>query len=347
MKKTYKKILITGGAGFIGSNTAFYFSKKGWKIYLIDNLSRKGSKNNLLNLRKNIKLTFYKADISNFKKISKILKSIRPNLIIHCAGQVTVTKSVINPRNDFNTNALGSFNILESIRLFSNKTKFINISTNKVYGDVLNKKVSETNKRYRFLGKLKSINENYPLDLYSPYGCSKGIADQYARDYSRIYNLDTIVLRLSCIYGTMQYGIEDHGWIVWLTIKSYFGKKIKIFGNGKQVRDALYIDDLVRLFFKLSKSKKNTNKIYNIGGGSRNSTSLLELINILDKKMNKKNKFKKFKWRPGDQKIYISDISKIKKEYNWYPKISFSDGLDKIIGWINKNEMIIKKTLNP
>ena len=145
----------------------------------------------------------------------------------------------------------------------------------------------------------------------------------------------------------MQYGIEDHGWIVWLTIKSYFGKKIKIFGNGKQVRDALYIDDLVRLFFKLSKSKKNTNKIYNIGGGSRNSTSLLELINILDKKMNKKNKFKKFKWRPGDQKIYISDISKIKKEYNWYPKISFSDGLDKIIGWINKNEMIIKKTLNP
>ena len=347
MKKTNKKILITGGAGFIGSNTAFYFSKKGWKIYLIDNLSRKGSKNNLLNLKKNIKLIFDKADISNFKKISKILKSIRPNLIIHCAGQVTVTKSVINPRNDFNTNALGSFNILESIRLFSNKTKFINISTNKVYGDVLNKKVSETNKRYRFLGKLKSVNENYPLDLYSPYGCSKGIADQYTRDYSRIYNLDTIVLRLSCIYGTMQYGIEDHGWIVWLTIKSYFGKKIKIFGNGKQVRDALYIDDLVRLFFKLSKSKKNTNKIYNIGGGSRNSTSLLELINILDKKMNKKNKFKKFKWRPGDQKIYISDISKIKKEYNWYPKISFSDGLDKIIGWINKNEMIIKKTLNP
>ena len=347
MKKTYKKILITGGAGFIGSNTAFYFSKKGWKIYLIDNLSRKGSKNNLLNLRKNIKLTFYKADISNFKKISKILKSIRPNLIIHCAGQVTVTKSVINPRNDFNTNALGSFNILESIRLFSSKTKFINISTNKVYGDVLNKKVSETNKRYRFLGKLKSINENYPLDLYSPYGCSKGIADQYARDYSRIYNLDTIVLRLSCIYGTMQYGIEDHGWIVWLTIKSYFGKKIKIFGNGKQVRDALYIDDLVRLFFKLSKSKKNTNKIYNIGGGSRNSISLLELINILDKKMNKKNKFKKFKWRPGDQKIYISDISRIKKEYDWYPKISFSNGLDKIIGWINNNEKIIKKTLNP
>ena len=347
MKKNNKKILITGGAGFIGSNTAFYFSKKGWKIYLIDNLSRKGSKNNLLNLKKKIGLRFYKADVSNFEKISQILKSIKPNLLIHCAGQVTVTKSVINPRNDFNSNALGSFNILESIRLFSNKTKFINISTNKVYGDVSNKKVSEINKRYQFLGKLKNINESYPLDLYSPYGCSKGIADQYTRDYSRIYNLDTIVLRLSCIYGTMQYGIEDHGWIVWLTIKSYFGKKIKIFGNGKQVRDVLFIDDLVNLFYKLSKSKKNTDKIYNIGGGNRNSISLLELIDILNKKMNKKNKFKKFKWRPGDQKIYISDISKIKKEYNWYPKISLSEGLDKIIEWINKNEIIIKKTLKP
>ncbi len=347
MKKTSKKILITGGAGFIGSNTAFYFSKKGWKIYLIDNLSRKGSKNNLFNLRKNIKIKFYKADVSNFKKISKIIKNIKPNLLIHCAGQVTVTKSIVNPRNDFNSNAFGSFNILESIRLFSNKSKFINISTNKVYGDVANKKISEINKRYRFLGKTKSIDESYPLDLYSPYGCSKGIADQYARDYSRIYNLDTIVLRLSCIYGTMQYGIEDHGWIVWLAIKSYFGKKIKIFGNGKQVRDALYIDDLVKLFFKLSKSKKNTNKIYNIGGGSKNSISLLELINILNKKMNKKNKFKIFKWRPGDQKIYISNILKIKKEYHWYPKISLSEGLDKIIAWINKNEMIIKKTLKP
>ena len=347
MKKKIKKILITGGAGFIGSNTAFFFSQKGWDIYLIDNLSRKGSKNNLLNLKKKIKLKFYKVDVSNFEKTSQILKSIKPNLIIHCAGQVTVTKSVIDPRKDFNSNALGTFNLLESIRLFSNKTKFINISTNKVYGDVSDKKISENNKRYRFLGKLKNINESYPLDLYSPYGCSKGIADQYTRDYSRIYNLDTIVLRLSCIYGTMQYGIEDHGWIVWLTIKSHFGKKIKIFGNGKQVRDALFIDDLVNLFFKLSKSKKNMNKIYNIGGGSANSVSILELIDILNKKMNKKNKFKKFEWRQGDQKIYISDISKIKKEYNWYPKINLSTGLDKIIEWINKNEIMIKNTLKP
>ena len=347
MRKNNKRILITGGAGFIGSNTALYFSKKKWNIYVIDNLSRNGSKNNLLNLKNSIKLKFYKTDISNFNKVSKIIKSVKPTLLIHCAGQVTVTKSVINPRNDFNINAVGTFNVLESLRLYSNKSKFINISTNKVYGDVLNKNSRETFLRYNFSGKTKSINENYPLDLYSPYGCSKGIADQYTRDYSRIYNLDTIVLRLSCIYGVMQYGIEDQGWISWLTMQSYFGKKIKIFGNGKQVRDALFIDDLVRLFFKLSKSKKNTNKIYNIGGGIKNTVSLLELINILNKKMSKKNKYKKYKSRPGDQKIYISDIKKIKKEHNWYPKISLSKGLDKIIGWINKNEIIIKRTLKP
>ena len=347
MKKSNKKILITGGAGFIGSNSAFHFSKKGWKIYLIDNLSRKGSENNLLNLKKNIKLKFYKTDIYNFNKISKIIKNIKPNLLIHCAGQVTVTKSVINPRNDFNSNALGSFNILESLRLFSNKTKFINISTNKVYGEISNKKIYNKNKRYYFSGNTNSIDENQPLDFYSPYGCSKGIADQYTRDYSRMYNLDTIVLRLSCIYGTMQYGIEDHGWIVWLVIKSYFGKRIKIFGNGKQVRDALFIDDLVRLFYKLSKSKKNTNKIYNIGGGTKNSISLLELIDILNKKMSKKNIYKKFHWRPGDQKIYVSNISKIKVEHNWHPKINISKGLDEVIKWISKNESIIKKILKP
>ncbi len=347
MKKSKKKLLITGGAGFIGSNTALFFSKHGWSIHILDNLSRKGSKNNLLNLKKNTNLNFYKIDISNYIKVSKIIKKIKPTLLIHCAGQVTVSKSVINPRNDFNSNAIGSFNILESIRLFSEKTKFINISTNKVYGNLTEKKIYEGKKRYNFSGKTKGINENCPLDLYSPYGCSKGIADQYTRDYSRIYNLDTIVVRLSCIYGTMQYGIEDHGWIVWLTIKSFFGKKIKIFGDGKQVRDALYIDDLVKIFHKLSKSKKNKNKIYNIGGGLKNSMSLIELIEILNKKMKRKNKFRRFNWRPGDQKIYISDISKIKKEQKWSPKININQGLNKVIEWIQKNENNIKKLLKP
>ena len=340
-----KKVLITGGAGFIGSNSALEFASKGWEIHLIDNLSRKGGIINLNNLKKKIKFKFYKCDIEKFKKLSSIIKKIKPKLVIHCAGQVAVTTSVKNPRSDFNSNALGTLNVLESIRLYSYKTKLIFLSTNKVYGDVSNHLVKSGKKRYFFKGKLKNIDEGYPLDLHSPYGCSKGAADQYVRDYSRVYMIDAIVLRMSCIYGNMQFGIEDQGWITWLTILSFFNKKIKIFGDGKQVRDILFISDLVKLFLKISKSKKNYNKIYNIGGGIQNSISILELLEILNKKLNKKNKFKKYKWRPGDQKIYISNISKIKKDFNWSPKVKVNEGLKKVINWIRENEIGIKKIL--
>ena len=339
-----KKILITGGAGFMGSNAALLFNKNKWKIILVDDLSRKGSKNNLLNLKKKNKVDFYKVDIANYEKISKIISKTRPNLILHCAGQVAVTKSVIDPKRDFKSNALGTFNILESIRIFSKTSKLIYISTNKVYGNI-KANIFSDKKRYYFNTSSKNINEKFPLDFYSPYGCSKGTADQYVRDYSRIYNLNTTVLRLSCIYGGMQYGIEDHGWITWLTISAVFGKKIKIFGNGKQVRDALYIDDLVRLFYKVAIKSKTKGKIYNVGGGSRNSLSLIQLIDTLQMKLNKKINHKKYDWRPGDQKIYISDISKVSSELNWKPKIKISDGLDNVINWVKLNHDTIKKTL--
>ena len=340
-----KKILITGGAGFIGSNSALTFARHGWQIYLIDNLSRKGGKINLTNLKKKIKFKFYNCDIENIKKLSSIINKIKPQLIIHCAGQVAVTTSVKNPRFDFNSNATGTLNVLESIRLYSKKSKLIFLSTNKVYGDVSNRLIKSNKKRYSFIGKLKNIDENYPLDLHSPYGCSKGAADQYVRDYSRVYGLDTIVLRMSCIYGNMQFGMEDQGWITWLTILSFFNKKIKIFGDGKQVRDVLFVSDLVQLFLKISKTKKNDDNIYNIGGGFNNSISILELIEILNKKLNKKNNYKNYSWRPGDQKIYISNISKVKKSYKWYPKTKVNQGLDTVISWIKENESGIKKIL--
>ena len=340
-----KKILITGGAGFIGSNAALKFASNGWQIYLIDNLSRKGGKINLNNLKKKIRITFYNCDIENFKKLSSIVSKIKPQLIIHCAGKVAVTTSVKNPRLDFNSNATGTLNVLESIRLRSKKSKLIFLSTNKVYGDVSNRLLKSNKKRYSFAGNLKNIDENYPLDLHSPYGCSKGAADQYVRDYSRVYGLDTIVLRMSCIYGNMQFGMEDQGWITWLAMLSFFNRKIKIFGDGKQVRDILFVSDLVELFLKISKTKKVDNKIYNVGGGFYNSISILELIEILNKKLDKKNNYKKYNWRPGDQKIYISNISKIKKDYKWSPKIKVSQGLDKVISWIQENEKGIKKIL--
>lgn len=339
-----KKILITGGAGFMGSNAALFFQKKRWKIIVLDDFSRKGSKNNLNKLKKKINIKWYKIDISNYKKLSNIISKTKPNLILHCAGQVAVTKSVTNPRRDFNSNTLGTFNVLESIRNFSKNSKIIFISTNKVYGNI-EKKISTNKKRYFFKTSDKSIDENYPLDFYSPYGCSKGAADQYVRDYSRIYGLDTTVLRLSCIYGGMQYGIEDHGWITWLTMLAIFEKKIKIFGDGKQVRDALYIDDLVRLFYKIAIKKNTKSKIYNVGGSSKNSLSLLELIDNLENKLKKKVNFEKYNWRPGDQKIYISNISKISKELNWKPEVKISKGLDKVIEWVRSNQKIIQKTL--
>ena len=339
-----KKILITGGAGFMGSNAALFFKKKKWSIILIDDLSRKGSKNNLLNLKKKINLKFFQADVSDYSKISKIISKNKPNMILHCAGQVAVTKSVQDPRRDFNSNALGTFNVLESVRNFSKNSKLIYISTNKVYGNI-KKNIYSNSKRYLFKNSKNKIDETCPLDFYSPYGCSKGTADQYVRDYSRIYNLNTTVLRLSCIYGGMQYGIEDHGWITWLTMSAIFGKKIKIFGNGKQVRDALYIDDLVELFFKISIASTTKSKIYNVGGGNKNSLSLIELITSLESKLQKRVNFKKYDWRPGDQKIYISDISKVSKELNWKPKVKISDGLDKVINWIESNKKSIKKTL--
>ena len=264
--------------------------------------------------------------------------------MLHCAGQVDVTKSIQNPKKDFDSNVVGTFNVLESLRLYSKKTKLIFISTNKVYGNI-NKNLSVSKKRYFSKDAKKTIDENYPLDFYSPYGCSKGSAEQYVRDYSRIYKLDTIVLRLSCVYGIMQFGIEDHGWITWLSIASYFNKKIKIFGNGKQVRDVLFIDDLVNLFYKISNTKKLKHNIYNVGGGIKNSLSILELIAELEKVLSKKIEYKKFNWRQGDQKIYISNIERIRKDTGWYPKTKFSVGLSKLIKWIKFNDSIIKKTL--
>ena len=338
-----KKIIITGGAGMMGTHSAFFYHKKKWRVTIVDNLYRKGSSENLKNIKKKININYYNIDISNFKKISNIIKKIKPDVILHCAGQVAVTTSVKNPRVDFDTNLLGGFNILEAVRLFSKKTKLINISTNKVYGNT-RYKFLEKKKRYVFKN-LIDIDENCPLDFKTPYGCSKGATDQYFLDYSKTFGLNTTILRMSCVYGDMQFGIEDHGWVTWITLQSYFNKKIKIFGNGKQVRDLLYVGDLVELFYKISISNKKLNDVYNIGGGYKNSISILELLDNLEKKLKRKILFKKYKWRLNDQKIYITNFKKIKNSIEWRPKTSISNGLDRIILWITKNEKKIKKIL--
>ena len=324
-----KNILITGGLGFIGINAVEYFYKKNFNILIVDNLSRSGSLKNLnLLKKKKIKFIFFKLDLINFKEILSLVKKYKPNLILHLAAQTAVTLSILNPRQDFNDNVIGSFNLLEACRIGSNKSVIIYSSTNKVYG-TLNLPTVEGPYRYFFKKLPKNINENVNLNFVSPYGCSKGSADQYFIDYAKIYKLKTVVLRQSCIYGLNQRGAEDQGWISHLLKQAMNGDQIKIFGNGKQVRDLLYCNDLIELYSKIySNIEKCKSQCFNIGGGFKNSLSIIEFLKFIriEFKLKFKIKFLK-KPRYGDQKIFISNNSKIFNFVKWKPKTSYQKGL--------------------
>ena len=340
-------VLVTGGAGFIGSHVAEYYAAKN-KVTIVDNLSRaKLLKRNIKNLTynwnylkqfKNVKLI--NADIRDFKKIRAIAKNA--DVIIHAAAQTAVTTAVIEPEPDFSTNAVGTFNILEAARLSKRNPIIVYCSTNKVYGDNVNKvKVIEKKKRYVFEKRFKKgISESFSTDLceHTPYGCSKLAGDLYTQDYARLYGLKTAVFRMSCIYGTRQFGVEDQGWVAWFTIATLLGKKITIYGDGKQVRDILYISDLVDAYDKFINSKLR-HGVFNIGGAT-NTISLIELLDMLYKLTGKKSKITFSNWRPSDQKVYISNIAKIKEALAWKPKVSPKEGIKKLVEWVRANKNI-------
>ena len=262
------------------------------------------------------------------------------NIVCHNTTMVT---SVSNPREDFEINALGTFNTLEAMRKTQSKAVALYSSTNKVMGALNNIPVIEKKKRYVFKN-IKAISEKYPLDFCGPYGCSKGCGDQYFLDYSRIYGLNTIVFRQSGIYGPHQFGIEEQGWLAWFTNALLFDKPVTIFGDGKQVRDVLYVDDLLRAFeLAFENIKKTRGKAYTIGGGPNFSLSIWELFVILEELAGKKFNYSFGPWRPGDQKIYISDLSSAKKDFHWQPKISPKEGVKKLYNWISQNKALIKK----
>ncbi len=337
------KVLITGGAGFIGTNAAASYLNKGDKVIIFDNLSRAGAKQNLDWLLSQGNFVFIKGDIRNDRKLLGTFKKYKPDLIYHLAAQTTMVTSVENPREDFEINALGTFNVLEAMRKGSPKAKLIYSSTNKVYGELTDVPVAEKKKRYSYKS-IKGVDENFPLDFHGPYGCSKGTGDQYTIDYARIFGLNTVVFRQSGIYGPHQFGIEEQGWLAWFCNALLFGKPVTIFGDGKQVRDVLYIEDLIsayRLAFK--NIKKTRGKAYNVGGGLKFSLSIWELFEILEKLTGKKFNYKFGPWRPGDQKIYISDIRRAKKEFGFKPKISPQEGVKKLYNWISQNRNLIKK----
>ncbi len=333
-------IVVIGGAGFIGCNVADYYLKNKHNVTVFDNFSRKGTLQNLDWLLKRYKdnLTVAQGDVRiDFGKLKSVVS--KADIVFHLAAQVAVTTSVVDPREDFEINALGTFNVLEAIRQSGNKPIVLYSSTNKVYGGMEQVTIVERNGEYDYESLPLGVSEAEQLDFHSPYGCSKGTADQYMIDYSRIYGLRTIVFRQSCIYGYRQFGVEDQGWVAHFTISSMFDRPLTIYGDGKQVRDVLFIDDLVQAYDLAIKNINVTaGKAYNIGGGPNKKMSLLNLIGYLEKFFGKKLTYTFSNWRPGDQRVFICDIRKAKNEFGWEPRIGVEEGVRLLAAWVKENK---------
>lgn len=332
-------MLITGGAGFIGVNAADYFLQKGWEVTVLDNFSRRGTDINLAYLETTHPkgLNIVRADITKDLDALTLLCN-QVDAVVHLAAQVAVTTSVVDPRSDFLCNALGTFNVLEAVRAAKKPPIMIYASTNKVYGGLDHIGVEEGERRYRFAGGIDAVSEREPMDFHSPYGCSKGAADQYVRDYARLYDLQTVVLRQSCIYGPHQMGVEDQGWVAWFMIAAMFGRPVTIYGNGKQVRDLLYVDDLVAAYdLCIRKIDAISGQVFNMGGGHENTLSLLEFLDVLsnDLGMDVERSFGGV--RPGDQPIFVSDNGKFMKATGWKAATGTSEGIRKLHTWLTEN----------
>lgn len=339
-------ILVTGGAGFIGSHVSEYYAQKGHKVIVLDNLSRatllkKDDKNALYNWNylKSLKnVTLIKGDVTQFQDVDSAAQDV--DIIIHAAAQTAVTTSVIEPQQDFLTNALGTFNVLEAARKYDIKS-LLYCSTNKVYGENVNMvEMTEKEKRYEFTDA-EGISEEFSIDHceHTPYGCSKLTGDLYAQDYGHLYGIKTGVFRMSCIYGTRQFGVEDQGWVAWFTIATMLNKQITIYGDGKQVRDVLYVSDLVDVYDKFLNSSLKRG-VFNVGGGLENTMSLLELLDLLHKLTGKKSNVTFSDWRPSDQKVFISNISKAQNVLGWKPKVTPQEGIKKLVEWVQANKKI-------
>jgi len=344
-----KSVLISGCAGFIGSHLTEHFLEQGATVTGIDNLSRTGSENTLKKIseRYGNRFHFHKEDIRDFDRIKTVFaEAPSPELVIHEAAQVAVTTSISNPREDFEINALGTFNMLEATRLIAPEAFFEFASTNKVYGKMDDLAVVERHGRYEYADLPRGVDEERGLDFHSPYGCSKGTADQYVRDYARIYSLRSAVFRQSCIYGTRQFGVEDQGWVAWFTIASILGKPITIYGDGKQGRDLLWIDDLVKLYASVyDNADKTAGQVFNVGGGADNVMSLLELVGYLREAGVLKREPAYSEWRHGDQKIFVCDTTKVSDLAGWKASISPKQGVERLIAWTKDNKELLSQLL--
>lgn len=334
------KLLVVGGCGFLGSNLAAYGIKNGYDITVFDNLSRLGAAQNLAWLNTIGRFHYIHGDTRICNDVNSVIAEGKFDGIFHLAGQVAMTTSIANPYKDFQINTMGTLHILEAIRRYSPQTVMIFSSTNKVYGDLEQYHYGETEKRYICEEWPKGFDETVPLDFRSPYGCSKGAADQYMLDYARIYRLKTIIFRHSSMYGGRQFATYDQGWIGWFCHQAIEKKQndstepFTISGNGKQVRDILHAEDMVRLYYAgLHQADKIAGQVFNIGGGMEQSLSLLELFDLLEDLLDVKLEYKKLPPRISDQKVFVANIAKIQNAIGWEPLITAREGITKMLRW--------------
>jgi CDP-paratose 2-epimerase len=333
-------VLVTGGCGFLGTNMTKALLERGDNVRVLDNLSRSGTERNLDYLESefgSMPLEILREDIRDADAVERAVAGC--DAVIHLAAQVAVTTSVEQPRDDFDINATGTLNVLEGARRSERRPAVLFSSTNKVYGGMEDVVVEEGERRYSYGELPHGISEQHPLDFHSPYGCSKGAADQYVRDYARIYGLKTVVFRTSCLYGPHQFGNEDQGWVAHFVISAVKGEQLNIYGDGKQVRDVLYVDDAISAYTAaLEQLDEASGEVFNLGGGPESSVSLLEFMDSLEKIIGKPVEREFADWRPGDQRIYLSDVRKLERELGWQRKMGVEDGVRALLGWVTSND---------
>jgi len=333
--------LVTGAAGFIGSNYVDRLLARGDQVVAYDNLSRPGAEANLAWLRAKHGAGSFQLAVADVRDAVALQGAVEGvDVIVHLAGQTAVTTSVKDPRSDFDQNALGTFNVLEAARHVGTEPIVLYSSTNKVYGGMEDVDVVEKETRYDYKDRPRGIPETSPLDFHSPYGCSKGAGDQYVRDYSRIYGLPTVVFRQSCIYGPRQMGVEDQGWVAWFVIAAVTGNPITVYGDGKQVRDVLYVDDLLDVYdAAIERIEVAAGQVYNVGGGPDRTMSIWkEFGPLLEKLIERQIDVSYEDWRPGDQLVYVSDIRKAQRDLGWRPEVGVERGVRQLYEWVVANK---------
>jgi CDP-paratose 2-epimerase len=333
-----RPVMITGGAGFIGTNLAHRLLSEGKRVLIFDNLSRPGVQQNLdwLRNRHGKRMQVRIADITDNQQLARAVGTAQQ--VFHFAAQVAVTTSLSSPAYDFDVNMRGTFMLLENLRKMKHPPPLVFTSTNKVYGDLENIPLHKNGSRYepeRHGVKSEGVDESQPLEFLSPYGCSKGAADQYVLDYARSFGIPAVVFRMSCIYGPHQFGTEDQGWVAHFMIRAIENQPITVYGNGCQVRDVLFVEDLVDAFLLAQKNMAEiTGRAFNIGGGPRNRISILEMIRLISDICGFDPRVLFSEWRSGDQKYYVSDTTRFSRITGWSPKVDILEGIQRLHEWL-------------